>query len=308
VSEAVHIIEGRIVEAYGRRAIVESTDCQRQPCEVFGKRLTVVCGDRVRLSTSQTKDVPRIIERLPRTTLFSRTDSQGRSEELAANLSLLAVIIAPEPAPDPFVADRYLAGAAYAGIGTLVIVNKCDLPGARAPTFVALVEEYTQAGYDVVQVSASTRQGIDDLAERLREHTAMLVGQSGVGKSSLTNVLVPDSMRPTRAISSSTREGRHTTVSSALFRLPNGGELIDTPGVRDYAPAPVSDAKIQTGWPEIVKLAPECRFSDCLHLREPGCAVLKGVADGRIAPRRYESYKRLINLMRSLLPSYERPR
>ncbi|MET0986693.1 MAG: ribosome small subunit-dependent GTPase A [Steroidobacteraceae bacterium] len=308
MSQSPRIAAGRIVEAYGRRAIVEYGGGERGACEVFGKRLAVVCGDHVRVSFTQAQDVPRIIERLPRKTLFSRTDSQGRREELAANLSLLAVLIAPEPEIDPFVADRYLAGAAYAGVGTRVVVNKCDLASAQSPSFVALVKEFESAGYTVLRASAETRQGIEQLQANLQPHTTMFVGQSGVGKSSLTNVLVPHSMRPTRTISESTREGRHTTVSAALFRLPEGGELIDTPGVRDYAPPPVSDAQIQSGWLEFVQLAPSCRFNDCLHLREPACAVLKAVEEGRIAPRRYESYKRLVHLMRSLLPSYERPR
>lgn len=302
------IVDGRVVEAYGRRAIVECADGERVSSEVFGKRLAVVCGDRVRISFAQAQDVPRIVERLPRKALFSRTDSQGRSEELAANLSLLAVLIASEPEVDPYVADRYLAGAAYAGVDSCVVVNKFDLPSAQSEPFVALVSEYENAGYPILRVSASTGRGVEQLLSHLCSHTAMLVGQSGVGKSSVTNKLVPQSMRSTREISSSTREGRHTTVSAALFPLPEGGELIDTPGVRDYAPPPTGDAQIQTGWPEILRLAPECRFNDCLHLREPACAVLKAVADGRIAARRYESYKRLVNVMRTLLPSYERPR
>ena len=92
---------------------------------------------------------------------------------------------------------------------------------------------------------------------------------------------MPESLRPTRTISESTGEGRHTTVSTALFRIPGSGELIDSPGVRDYAPPPVEDAKVQVGWPEILALAPQCRFNNCLHLREPGCAVTAAVAAGK---------------------------
>lgn len=308
MNQPARVVAGRIVEAYGRRAIVECESGERVLCEVFGKRLAVVCGDRVRVSFAYAQDVPRIVERLPRASVFARMDSQGRTEELAANLSLLAVLMAPEPHPDAFIVDRYLAGAAYAGIDGCVVVNKCDLPSAQSAEFNELVREFERAGFHVLRVSAVMSAGIDELAEHLQGHTAMLVGQSGVGKSSLTNVLVPQSMRPTRAISASTREGRHTTVSAALFRLPNGGELIDTPGVRDYAPPAVGEAQIQKGWPEIVQLAPHCRFNNCLHLREPACAVLQAVQEGKVAARRYEGYKRLINLMRVLVPSYERPR
>jgi ribosome biogenesis GTPase len=138
--------------------------------------------------------------------------------------------------------------------------------------------------------------------------SAMFVGQSGVGKTTLTNRIAPESERATRALSDSTGEGRHTTVSTALFKLSGGGELIDSPGVRDYAPPPVEDAMIQVGWPEILKLAPECRFNNCMHIREPGCAVMGAVDAETLSPRRYESYKRLINIMRGLAPEYERRR
>jgi ribosome biogenesis GTPase len=149
---------------------------------------------------------------------------------------------------------------------------------------------------------------VTPLKARLDGAVAMLVGQSGMGKSTLTNALAPESLRPTRTISESTGEGRHTTVSTALFRIPGSGELIDSPGVRDYAPPPVEDSQVQVGWPEILALAAQCRFNNCLHLREPGCAVTAAVAAKRIAPRRYESYKRLINIIRGLPPEYERRR
>ena len=146
------------------------------------------------------------------------------------------------------------------------------------------------------------------LQAQLCNHVAMFVGQSGVGKSTLTNRLAPESARATRTLSDSTGEGRHTTVSTALFKMPAGGELIDSPGVRDYAPPLVDDATVQVGWPEILTRAPQCRFNNCLHLREPGCAVTAAVTAGEVPPRRYESYKRLLNIMRGLAPEYERRR
>ena len=158
----------------------------------------------------------------------------------------------------------------------------------------------------MVTLSAQDPATVEPLKARLQANVTILVGQSGVGKSTLTNQLAPESARATRTLSDSSREGRHTTVSTALFRLPTGGELIDSPGVRDYAPPLVEDATIQVGWPEILRLAPECRFNNCLHLREPGCAVLGAVETGEISARRYESYKRLLNIMRGLAPEYER--
>jgi ribosome biogenesis GTPase / thiamine phosphate phosphatase len=210
--------------------------------------------------------------------------------------------------PDGYIADRYLAGAALAGITAIVVVNKSDLAGAEDAAFQALIREYEAAGYEVMRLSARSTETVAPLKSRLTGTVAMLVGQSGMGKSTLTNALAPESARPTRTISESTGEGRHTTVSTALFRIPGSGELIDSPGVRDYAPPPVEDSQVQVGWPEILALAPQCRFNNCLHLREPGCAVTAAVATNRVSPRRYESYKRLINIIRGLPKEYERRR
>lgn len=301
----------RVIESFGRRAIVETSDGERFAAELFGKRLTVVCGDSVQVRlprpvAAASGDAPRIVAVEQRRTLFERTDSRGRTEPLAANLTLLAVVVAAEPEADPFMVDRYLAGAAYANVRGAIIVNKCDLAAPAA--FESLIAEYRHAGYPVLELSARHNRAIDQVRELLHGQTTMLAGQSGVGKSTLTNALVPQSERLTRTLSDSSGEGRHTTVSTALFHLPGGGELIDSPGVRDYAPALIDDANVQVGWPEILALAAGCRFNNCLHLREPGCAVLEAVAENRLSPRRYQSYKRLLNIMRGLAPEYERRR
>jgi ribosome biogenesis GTPase / thiamine phosphate phosphatase len=303
-------VAARVIESFGRRVTVTTPDGATLPAELFGKRLTCVCGDEVtiRRPSRSSGDVAKVVTVAARRTTFARTDSRGRTEPLAANLSLLAVIVAPEPVPDPYITDRYLAGAALAGISGIVVVNKSELPGAADAQFQTYVSEYETAGYEVIRLSAHSTDTVTPLRDRLAGTVAMLAGQSGMGKSTLTNALAPASSRPTRTISESTGEGRHTTVSTALFRIPGSGELIDSPGVRDYAPPPVEDAQVQVGWPEILALASQCRFNNCLHLREPGCAVTEAVAANRIPPRRYESYKRLINIMRGLPPEYERRR
>jgi ribosome biogenesis GTPase len=303
-------VAARVVESFGRRVTVVTADGATLPAELFGKRLTCVCGDEVtiRAPSRSSGDVAKVVTVAPRRSMFARTDSRGRTEPLAANLSLLAVIVAPEPVPDPYICDRYLAGAALAGITGILVVNKSELPSAADAKFQTYIGEYEAAGYEVIRLSAHSSDTVAPLKARLNGAVAMLVGQSGMGKSTLTNALAPESLRPTRTISESTGEGRHTTVSTALFRIPGSGELIDSPGVRDYAPPPVADSQVQVGWPEILALASQCRFNNCLHLREPGCAVTEAVAANRIPPRRYESYKRLINIIRGLPPEYERRR
>lgn len=297
----------RVVECFGRRMVVALTSGERVPAVVFGKRLHPVCGDEVRVAVQPGSDEWQVVALEPRRSLIARMDSRGRSEPMVANATRLAVIIAAEPAPDLYMVDRYLAGAAFAGIHGMVIINKADLDEPESPV-AAAAGEYEAAGFPVARLSARTGTGIDSLRAMLRTGTTLLVGQSGVGKSTLCNLLVPAALRPTRALSASTGEGVHTTVAATLLTLPDGGELIDSPGVRDFAPAPVAEVRIQEGWPEILRLAEGCRFKDCLHLREPGCAITAAVAARDLSTRRYEGYRRLVNLMRQLVPAHERPR
>ena len=179
----------RVIESFGRRVIVETVAGERGPAELFGRRLACVCGDDVmirRTGGSPTQDHPRIVAVGERRSLLARTDSRGRTEAMAANVSLLVVLLAPEPAPDPFIADRYLAGAALAGIDSMIVVNKTDLHSAVESSFAALIDEYRRAGYETLTLSATRADGVDALRGQLVDRVAMLVGQSGVGKSTLT--------------------------------------------------------------------------------------------------------------------------
>lgn len=293
-----------VIESYGRRVILSLDDGHSQAAEVFGKRLRVVCGDTVIVETNPATHALQVKELLPRRTHFTRTDSRGQPEVLAANITQLVVLMSEQPASDPYIVDRYLAGAELGGIKAMVAITKQDLE--HSAQFDQYMHEYRSAGYQVFKVSAQSGAGLSELRSALLDEVSMLVGESGVGKSTLTNALLGNARQLTREISDATGEGRHTTVSSALFPLPEGGALVDSPGVRDYAPAPVSDLQVAFGWREFRSFDGQCKFNNCLHLREPGCAIMAAVAAGTISARRYDSYKRLLNLMRQLLPSYER--
>lgn len=288
---------GCVVESYGRRAVVERPDGARAACKLKRRGLDLVAGDNVRLELQAGDDEWNVTERLPRRNVLCRSDSRGRSESLAANLDQLGVVVAPRPACDPFIVDRYLAGASYAGIEALLVVNKLDLPSEAGD--LSFVEPYRALGLPVVAVSAHTRAGLETLIARLAGKRSLLAGQSGVGKSSLLNALAGEAVRATGGLSQASGEGRHTTVSSAILRTP-WGEIADSPGVRDYAPPVVPLKDVQSGFVEVARRAPECRFLDCLHLREPQCAVQAAVESGEIDARRYESYRRLLNLTRQL--------
>ncbi len=288
---------GCVVECYGRQVVVARDDrTERRTCKLRGRKLDVVAGDRVRFEGSGA-DEWLVVERLPRRNVLLRSDSRGDEEPIAANLDQLGVVVAGKPACDPFIVDRYFAGASYAGIAPLLIVNKADLELPDAD--LDFIEVYARLGVPVLRVSARMKIGLDALIEQLRGKRTLLAGQSGVGKSSLTNALAGRERQATADLSSSTGEGRHTTVSSSILSLP-WGELADSPGVRDYAPPIVPLADVKHGFPEVARLATGCRFQDCLHLREPQCAVAAAVTAGEIDGRRYESYRRLVNLTRQL--------
>jgi ribosome biogenesis GTPase len=288
---------GCVVESYGRRVVVERAGGAQVTCKLKRRGLDLVAGDEVRIDFSPGDDEWTVTERLPRRNVLCRSDSRGRSESLAANLDQLGVVVAPRPACDPFIVDRYLAGALYGGIASLLIVNKQDLPAEAGD--LSFIEPYRALGLPVVAVSAHTRTGLDALIGQLSGRRSLLAGQSGVGKSSLLNALAGEAVRATGRLSEGSGEGRHTTVSSAILRTP-WGEIADSPGVRDYAPPVVPLREVQLGFVEIAARAHECRFPDCLHLREPQCAVQAAVQAGAIDSRRFESYRRLLNLTRQL--------
>jgi ribosome biogenesis GTPase len=239
-----------------------------------------------------------VLEVMPRRTALYRSNVRGHTEAVVANLTRLLVVLAPVPAPDLFVVDRYLAAAASGGISGTLIVNKTEL-GIDAGLRTQL-EVFARAGYEWIACSVRAGAGMDLLLDACAGQTAALVGQSGVGKSSVVKWLIPNAEVETGALVRE-EEGRHTTTASRLFNLPRGGHLIDSPGVRDFAPAVDRLDERSLGFVEVERLAPECRFADCRHMREPGCAVRSAVEEDQIDPRRYESYRRLRRLYEELM-------
>jgi len=289
--------EARVTATFGRHLLVRNASGQELQARPFGRGLNVVCGDNVRCRADPHHDEVHVVEILARQTALYRSNLRGMTEPVVANLSRLLVVLAPVPVPDLFVLDRYLAAAESGGIVGLLVVNKTEL-GIDAGLHEQL-DTFSAAGYRWLPCSVRTGEGIDAVLQVCAGQTAALVGQSGVGKSSLVDRLVPGTGI---AVGELVRqeEGRHTTTASKLFDLPLGGHLIDSPGVRDFAPAVDRLDGRSLGFVEVERLAPSCRFSDCRHMREPGCAVQAAVENGGMSPRRYESYRRLRRLYEEL--------
>ena len=293
----VALAAGRVVASHGRQLEVEDGAGRRIPCRLHGRRLNAVCGDEARWGYAHAGEAyGTVYEILPRRNTLERLTQGGRAEPVVANLTQLVAVVAALPAPDWFVVDRYLAGAAWCGITAIIACNKAEL-GLPADA-VAELAGYAVLGVASAYCSARAAPGIGALAARLEGAVSVLVGQSGTGKSSLLNVLAPEALAVTQEISRATDEGRHTTTHAVLHRLASGGDLIDSPGVRDYAPPLPAVRAIASGFVELQAAAGGCRFQDCLHDAEPGCAVRAGVAAGTIRRRRFDSYRHLVTLAR----------
>lgn len=291
-----------VIATYSRRMRLQLADGEQVDARIKGKRQKPVCGDRVIAEPIEQESDWLITSILERDNELTRPDARGQTEVLAANIDLLAVVAAASPDPDWYIVDRYLCAAEDMGIAAAVVFNKTDIEVIQSATDEVLTN-YAALSYPTVRCSATTGDNIAAVKDLLHGQTAIVVGQSGVGKSSIINALLDSERLRTAAISDKRGEGRHTTVNSEMLALPDGGSVIDSPGVRDYAPALSSAAKVSQGFREIFAASTGCRFNNCRHTREPGCAVKEKLADGQISNRRYDSYKRLLNLTDRLATS-----
>jgi ribosome biogenesis GTPase len=296
---------GTVVANFGRQVLVENARGELIPCIISGRKLRPVTGDRVRWEPLDDHGKGLVCSIADRDNELTRPDRRGRTDVLASNITQVVVVCAPRPAPDLFLIDRYLAAAAFMGASAAVVLNKADLDsGSDLDRLRKDLEEYRRIGYPVLHTSAKQMDGLVPLREQLVGHVSILVGQSGVGKSSILNALLPQADILTGELSEASGEGKHTTTASRLYHLESGGDLIDSPGVRDYAPAAFGEADLTQGFVEFAEPARRCRFANCRHLREPQCGVIQAVDDGEICARRYESFKRLERLMDQLRPGY----
>lgn len=323
MSEFLH---GQIVAAFGRQYLARLDDGSEITCLTRGKKSEVACGDRVEInltgkaSTENGTGAQGVIERIaPRRSLLHRSDA-FREKLIAANVTQIIVVVAAEPSFSDELLARCLVAAFDQKLEVLIVLNKCDLPDAAAAARKRLIT-YSNIGYRVLELSAknptspstleNTEQpasrklegrslplpqggriveGVEALRPFLHGHTSVLVGQSGMGKSTLINALLPDAQAATREISAALDSGKHTTTHARLYRIDETSGLIDCPGVQAFGLHHLSFGGIEQGFVEFAQYLGQCRFRDCRHAHEPGCALRNAVAEGKIDARRLELF------------------
>jgi ribosome biogenesis GTPase len=284
--------EGLIRAAFGRHYEVELPDGRLITGFPRGKKSPFACGDRVALEIASA-DQAQITKHLPRTSLLYRSDAY-REKLIAANATQVVLVVATEPSFTDELLTRTLVAAEIEGLRTLIALNKCDL-GTHLKQARERLAVLAKLGYRIIELAAL--DNADALWPYLAGETSVLVGQSGMGKSTLTNALVPEAKAATREVSEALDSGKHTTTHARLYDLPHdkapGGKLVDCPGLQEFGLAHMSFGQIEEGFVDFRAYSGNCRFRDCRHQNEPDCAIKTAVADGAINERRYELFQRI---------------
>jgi len=259
-----------------------------------------VAGDNVTFCTGEGGGV--IVAVAARRTELRRPDKFGKLRAVAANIDQVMIVIAPTPEPHANLIDRYLVATENLGAEATLLLNKTDLldDPARDAAIQALLAPYPPLGYTLLQASARTAD-LPRLEEALAGRTSILVGQSGVGKTTLVNALLPDLSERTGALSPDRAKGRHTTTTARLFATKDGGALIDSPGIREFGLWHLDRSAVERGFREFRDRIGPCRFRDCQHGGEPGCALEAALEEGAIHPARLKSYRRIIASLDELM-------
>lgn len=285
---------GLLMAHYGGTLIVESHTQQLFRCHSRQNIGPLVTGDEV-IWQQIDEGTGIVVAGLPRRSIIMRPDFRAQPKPMAANVDHMIIVIAWEPLPQQTTLDRYLILAESLGLKAIIVINKADIAHDHQQSdLVEHLKIYQTLGYPWLEVSSKTGRGLATLQQLLKNANSILVGQSGVGKSSLLSGLVPNAKVQIRELSKSTRLGRHTTTASQLYHLPTGGNIIDSPGIHRFRLHHLSVDLITQGFKEFRPFLGRCKFRNCLHQNEPACALLAALADGQISSFRFQNYQTLI--------------
>ena len=295
-------LTARIISHHGRQLHVETENREKLQCKIRQNLGDIACGDFVLVQ--QTLNTPEqansesqyvVTAVKERSNLLVKTGFAGVSKPVAANIGQLVIVTSIKPEPNPYLIDRYLTAAENLPSRALIIINKIDLLDDKSSDIVnELTTVYRNIGYRVITSSIKNGAGLDEITDALGNTTSILVGLSGVGKSSIVKAILPGEHIKIGDTSEATGEGKHTTTVSALYHLKSHGVLIDSPGVRDFTPVNNNLAEITNGFSDIRKFNGCCKFSNCSHQNEPDCAMRKAVSTGELNELRFNNYLRLI--------------
>lgn len=291
-----------VVAHHGRQVVVEQGE-RTLVCSKSGGVPPVVAGDRVLVEVDD-NEAGSIVALAERKQLLTRPDWRGEKRPVAANLEQIVIIIAPSPPTPVNLIDRYLVAAKASELSPLIVLNKSDLLTDDSP-YHDWLAEYQALGYDTLISSANSEQGLQEISQALAGRNSILVGQSGVGKSSITQALLPDADIDIANISQATGKGRHTTTTARYYHLPEDGGLIDSPGIREFGLWHLDEQAVYNGFSEIQQVAAGCKFRDCTHRNEPGCAVIAACEADIIAYRRLDSMHTILRSLTEVDMRYE---
>lgn len=295
--------QGVVISRFGQHADVEDNDGEVYRCNLRRSIESLVCGDHVvwRKGKETQHSVSGVIEAVEeRRSMLSRPDVYDGVKPIAANIDQIIIVSSVLPAFNPDIIDRYLVAAEQTGIKPIILLNKIDLLSEELGEIIEeQLEIYREIGYQTLYLSNETQQGLEELKILLSNSTSIFVGQSGVGKSTLTNSLLPSAHVLTQEVSENSGLGQHTTTVARLYHFEDGGELIDSPGIREFGLWHLTPEQVYKGFVEFEDYLGGCKFRDCKHQNDPGCALIDAADKGLIHPERLASFQRILMSLNS---------